>query len=89
MRKIKTGDTVNVNIIEVKKLGDFQYGETAIVSLNSDETSELYLEYYKEEVMEYFNISSLNDVFSLDHFSNDSISNMPIDLYEVKVNVLF
>ena len=32
-----------VNIIEVKKLGDFSIGENALVTLNSDEESELYL----------------------------------------------
>lgn len=60
--------TTTVNIIEVKKLCDFSIGENALVTLHSDEESELYLEYYKEEVYEYFNISNRNDLFDLKHF---------------------
>ena len=80
--------TTTVNIIEVKKLGDFSIGENALVTLHSDEESELYLEYYKEEVYEYFNISNRNDLFDLKHFSNDAVCNMPIDLFKVKVNII-
>jgi len=64
----------NVNVIEVKRLGEFYHGQTAIVSINSDETNELYLEYYKEEVYSYFQIKDRNDIFDLRHFSNDAIS---------------
>lgn len=79
----------NVNVLEVKKLGEFQHGENALVTLNSDETNELYLEYYKQEVFDYFNINSREQVFSLKHFSSDAVSNMPQDLFEVSVNVIY
>lgn len=85
MKEIKT----EINVIEIKRLGEFHYGETAIVSICLTKDTEEYFEYYKEEVMEYFNISSLDEVFSLNHFSNDAVCNMPIDLYNVNVNILF
>jgi len=45
-----------VEVLEVKSLGEFQHGETAIVSLNLDKTSKLYLEHYKKKVMEYLKL---------------------------------
>jgi len=81
--------STQTKVLEVKNLGKFHHGETAIVTLNIDNVDKEVLEFYLEEVMEYFQIKDINEVFSLKHFSNDASCNMPIDTYEFSVNILF
>ena len=76
-------------VLEVKQLGDFQHGETAIVTLNIGKVGQLTIDCYFEDVKEYFGIKEINEVFDLNHFSSDSVSNMPDNIYEFSVNIIY